>query len=93
MGRVLCSFMPSRPDAASLRLAGAPPRALAAEPLDYRAQPSAIPEVRMWTSAEFPCMLQHNRHCEVLVLQLEGLCRGRHCQCPALSTSLQSGCR
>ena len=34
-----------------------------------------------------------HRHCEVQVLQLEGLRRRRHCQCPALCTSSQSGCR
>ena len=73
MGQLLCGFAQRRANAASLHLAGMPPRALANEPLDDHAQPSAIPEVRMWSSAELACTLQHERRCKVQVLQLEGL--------------------
>ncbi len=36
---------------------------------------------------------RYRRQLKVHIHDLEGLCRGRHCQCPALCTSLQSGCR
>jgi hypothetical protein len=58
--RLLCGFVQGRPDAAALRRAGTPPRALAVEPLDDRAQPSAIPEVCTRPSAEFVCLSQHD---------------------------------
>jgi len=57
---VLCSYVPGCSDAGSLRLAGAPPRALALEPLDERAQPCDIPEVRTWASAGLACLSHHN---------------------------------